>query len=146
MAVAFRGHGRWLGFTAKLLARSSPGISMKSKESDVEKALTAYLRFALPREAVSFHIPNGGYKLSVGELARLKAAGYTAGVPDRCVLWGGRAYWFETKGPKGRISEVQAAMFERFAVSGHHVHVVRSVEDMEMALIDAGIPINVRLL
>lgn len=116
------------------------------RETDIEKAITDYLRFALPPDAVSFHIPQGGFKLSPWELGQLKRAGYVAGIPDRCILWGGCAYFLECKGPRGRLSPAQEEMFIRIETAGCEVAVVRSVEDVERALTEWRIPISARLI
>lgn len=115
-------------------------------EKTIERSITAFLKIALPPDAVAFHVPNGGYRLSVGELARLKASGYTAGIPDRCILWQGRAYWLEAKGPRGTLTNSQNEMFPRIERAGCPVVVVRSVEDVQMALMSWGIPINARMI
>jgi VRR-NUC domain len=115
------------------------------KEVDIEKSITQYLRFALPRMAVSFHIPQGGFKLSPYELGMLKRAGYVAGIPDRCILWNGKAHFLECKGPRGRLSPAQEEMFVRIEDTGCEVAVVRSVDDVESWLLRWGIPINGRL-
>lgn len=114
-------------------------------ENQIEAQITSYLRFALPQDAVSFHIANGGYKLSVGELGRLRRAGYVAGVPDRCILWQGRAYFLEAKGPRGRLSHAQEDFIERIRSAGSEVAIVRSVDDVESALTSWGFPLNATL-
>ncbi|HSN24157.1 MAG TPA: VRR-NUC domain-containing protein [Methylomicrobium sp.] len=115
-------------------------------ENDLDKAITEYLRWALPRDAVSFHIPNGGYKLSGKELGRLKASGYVAGIPDRCVMWNGIICWIEIKRLNGRLNPAQVDMFLRFERAGFPVTIARSIEDVRDALKFAGIPINNMLL
>ncbi len=114
------------------------------RETDIEAAITAYLRFALPPLAVSFHIPNGA-QLGARQLWQMRRAGMVAGIPDRCVLWNGKAYFLECKGPKGRLSPAQEEMFVRIEDADCEVAVVRSVEDVEARLIEWGIPINARL-
>lgn len=116
------------------------------RETDLEEAITGYLKHALPAEAVSFHVPQGGFKLSPWELGVLKRAGYVAGIPDRCIIWNGTAYFLEAKGSLGRLSEAQERMIGRLGAAGARIAVVRSVDDVERALIGWGIPINVRLL
>jgi hypothetical protein len=115
------------------------------RENDIEKAITDYLHFALPKDAVAFHVPQGGFKLSPWELGQLKRAGYVAGIPDRCILWDGKAYFLECKGPHGKLSPAQSAMFIRIKGAGCNVATVRSIEEVEAALTNWGVPINGRL-
>lgn len=115
------------------------------REKEVDVAITQFLRFALPKDAVHFHCPNGGYRLGVAELGRLKAAGYVGGIPDRCILWNGRCLWFEVKRPgKPTFTDGQMAMFPRFAAAGFPVAVVQSVDDVIALLTEAGVPIRVQ--
>lgn len=114
-------------------------------ENDVEKAITDYLRWALPRDAVAFHVPLGGFKLTPFEIGRLKRAGYVAGVPDRCILWGGKAYFLECKGPRGVVSDAQRKMMARILSAGSQAIVVRSVDDVAAALRAWGIPCHAML-
>lgn len=120
--------------------------SRRHEEKAIEKAITDYLAFSLPGDALSFHVPNGGFKLSIGELAWLKASGYVAGIPDRVVLWNGRAHFLECKRPKGILSDSQKAMFPRIEAAGCPIVVVRSVEDVAAALDAWGIPVRSRML
>lgn len=112
----------------------------------VEKAITDYLRLALPTDAVAFHVAQGRFKLSPHEIGILKRAGWVAGIPDRCIIWQGRAHFLEAKGSRGSVSLSQTKMMARLQVAGAKVAVVRSVDDVERALIEWGIPINARLL
>lgn len=120
-------------------------LGMRPREQDIDRAITQFLRLALPRDAVHFHIPNGGYRLGVAELGRLKAAGYVGGIPDRCILYRGRCLWFEVKRP-GRqcFTATQLDMFPRFEAAGFPVSVVQSVDDVINMLESAGIPIRVQ--
>lgn len=116
------------------------------EEKNIEKAITAFLSFSLPLEAVSFHVPSGGFKLSVGELSWLKASGYIAGIPDRCILWSGRAYFLECKSKHGTLSNSQKAMFPRIEAAGCPIVIVRSIDDVAAALDAWGIPVRGRML
>lgn len=115
-------------------------------ENDIEKAITRYLSYALPENSVSFHTMGGGYKLSVYELGKLKAAGYIAGIPDRCIIWRGNAYFLECKSARGVLTESQRAMFPRIEAAGCPIAIVRSVDDVQRALIEWEIPLRCQLL
>ena len=94
---------------------------------------------------MTFHIPNGA-KMGAQQLWAMRAAGMIAGIPDRCFLRDGRAYFIEVKRPKGRLSESQSAMFPKIEAAGCPVAVCRSVEDVEAALLEWGFPIKTRML
>lgn len=111
------------------------------RENQIEKAITAFLSVSLPSDAVAFHIPNGA-NLGFGQRWQMKNAGLVAGIPDRCILWNGHAYFLECKAPKGRLSPAQEEMFVRIEDAGCDVGVVRSVEDAERILIGWGIPLR----
>lgn len=115
-------------------------------EHDIEKAITAFLRVALPNDAVSFHTNGGGFKLSVYELSKLKGAGYISGVPDRCIIWKGQAYFLECKSAKGVLTQSQKEMFPRFEAAGARIAIVRSVDDVHDTLVEWGFPLKVQLL
>jgi hypothetical protein len=58
-----------------------------------------------------------------------------SGLPDRLVLApGGRLAFVEWKTPKGRVSPVQQAMFDRLARLGFPVAVVRSQKEFQKML------------
>lgn len=115
-------------------------------EHDIEKAITAFLKLALPTDAVSFHTNGGGFKLSVYELSRLKAAGYIAGVPDRCIIWRGGVYFLECKSDRGLLTDSQRAMFPLFEAAGARIAIVRSVDDVNDVLISWGFPLRAEML
>lgn len=111
------------------------------RESDLERTITEYLKFALPPDAVSFHIPNEGRR-GFRQQSEFKRAGGVAGMPDRCILWQGRAYFLEAKGRLGRMSPAQKAMFVCLQSAGCDVAVVRSVDDVQSALRAWGITLR----
>lgn len=114
-------------------------------EHDVERQIRDYLRIALPDEVVVWHTPNGA-QLGARQLWQMRAAGMVAGIPDRCFVHAGRAYFAEVKGPRGRLSDAQVGMHERLRRAGCPVVVVRSVEELEAALLDWGLPLRTRML
>ena len=117
---------------------------MAQTETALDATLTAWLAIALPRDAVAFHVPNGGYRLGHAAAAMLKRAGLVAGVPDRCILWQGRALFVEIKRPgrPARYTAGQREMFPRFAAAGFPVSTVTGIEELAAVLTAAGIPLR----
>ena len=56
------------------------------------------------------------------------------GMPDLCVIKGGRHVWLEVKTPSGRVSAAQAALHDDLRRHGAEVYVVRSIEDVMTAI------------
>ena len=113
-------------------------------EYDFHRIVMSYLSKALPEDVVPFHSPNGGYRRA-SEAGRLKAMGVIPGLPDVGVVNGGKIFWLELKAAKGRISPAQAYCHRRLEAAGSPVSVCKTLEDVEAALIHAGIPIRARV-
>ena len=111
------------------------------RESDVELLITNFLNAALPQDAMHFHIANEG-KRGRRQQAEFKKAGGKAGVPDRCILWRGNAYFLEAKKPGGKLNADQHKLIPQIKRAGCPVEVVRSVDDARAALISWGVPLN----
>jgi hypothetical protein len=97
-------------------------------EDQVHVAVLDWLRLALPREAVIFHIANeqlAGPK----RLGKLKKLGLQTGVPDLCVVLNG-AHFIEFKRPGKDATEEQKAVHKRLRQAGCRVAVVRSLDEM----------------
>jgi len=115
---------------------------LRPDHDSIEYAITQYLEHALPPDALAFHIPNSGFRMAPQQCIR---AGWLQGIPDRCVLWNGKAHFLECKGPRGRLSPTQEEMFVRIEDAGCEAAVVRSVDDVEAALTEWGVPLTARL-
>lgn len=115
-------------------------------EDQLEKAITDYLNLVLPDDAVMFHIPNGGYKLTGYELGKLKRAGYIAGIPDRCILYNGKAFFIEAKAPGKKPSAKQIEMHDRMRFTGIKVAVVNSVRGLQTWLQTWNIPLKTHIM
>lgn len=63
-----------------------------------------------------------------------KLWGQMAGMPDVIAIKNGRAYWFEVKGERGRVSPIQEHMLGTLRSYGCVAQVVRSVADVENAV------------
>lgn len=96
------------------------------------------LRYGCP-DCFVFHVPNGGRR-SRFEGAIFKGMGTVAGVPDLVVLWKGGAGFLELKYGKGSLSESQREIHARLTGLGYPVAVVRTIEEVEAALISWGAP------
>mgnify|MGYP006264391593 CR=1 FL=1 len=107
-------------------------------EDALQKSIVQYLDWALPPDAVVFAVPNGG-KRHAREAARLRGVGVKAGVPDLCLVWRGRALFLEVKAIRGVLAHEQRAMIHKLEYCGALVWVVRSVEQVELVLRDAGV-------
>lgn len=111
-------------------------------EMQIQGAVADYLDAALPPDAAWFHCPNGGHRHPV-VAAKLKAQGVKPGVPDVCIVWGGRAIFIELKAHKGSLSDLQKAMQTRLVLSGAIVFdIARSVDEVEGFLRGVGIPLS----
>ena len=105
-------------------------------EDQIQISILAYLRTVLPT-AVIWHVPNAPRSAQTG--ARLKRLGMRAGVPDLCVLLQGRLYLIEVKRPGQYASPEQRSFMEQARLSGAESAIVRSIEDVALALASWGI-------
>lgn len=105
-------------------------------EDQLHTAIVTYLRTVLP-DALVWHTPNAPRSAVAG--ARLKRLGMVAGVPDLALLTDGQLWFFEVKAAKGRVSEAQEAFMDAAYELGAQSAVVRSLDDVAMALARWGI-------
>ena len=108
---------------------------MKQDEARLQGAAVTYLRTSLPSRALVFAVPNGGSR-DKREAARLKWQGVLAGVPDVLVILDGRTFGIEFKAPKGKLSDAQKAIADRFHENGCPWTVARSLDDVEAFFAD----------
>lgn len=109
-------------------------------EFQLNKIVAQYFRVASP-PGMSWHsIPNGGQR-HTKVAQKLVATGLRAGVPDLLVIWRGHPIYIELKTPVGAVSAVQKQMHRELVESGADVLVLRSVEGVEAALREFGIPL-----
>jgi hypothetical protein len=114
-------------------------------EYDFHRSVVHYLNRAVnAHDVIYFHPANGGYRFAT-EAARLKLMGVVAGMPDLGLIHNGRCCWLELKARKGRITAAQAYCHQRLMEAGSPVSVCKTLEDVEAALVRAGIPIKARL-
>lgn len=114
------------------------GTNRSQPEAQIQKAIVEYLKAVLPG-AVVMAIPNGSQRTASGRPANA-VAGLLPGAPDLCVaLPQGQVIWFEVKSDKGRVSPNQILVHGHLTSLGHHVPIVRSIEDVRQALAFLGI-------
>jgi hypothetical protein len=107
-------------------------------EARRQAAIVEYVRWVAP-QVVIFAVPNGGLR-SKSEAARLKWTGVLAGVLDLVlVLPEGRSAYWETKTPKGRLSDDQKTIIGRLEAAGHVWALVRDIDDARRELAALGI-------
>lgn len=117
-------------------------------EADIQRQIVAFLRLALPREAIVHHSANEvgfGGAAARRRQAILVGMGVHAGFSDLLILCGGRVLFLEVKSASGRLSSSQAAFRDAVQAQGFGWALVRSVEDAEAALSEHGFPVRARV-
>jgi hypothetical protein len=110
----------------------------RNAEAKRQAAIVEFVRWVAPHIIV-WAVPNGGYRTKA-EAARLKWTGVLAGVLDLTLaLPAGRSAFWETKTPKGRLSDDQLAVIEQLKALGHSWAVVLSIDDARRELARLGI-------
>jgi hypothetical protein len=112
-------------------------------EDDLQCQVFAFLRLALPADAIPFAVPNGGFRIKA-EAARLRKMGVTPGVADLAIIYQFRIYFIELKTIDGTMSPDQKEFERRCAETGVPYAIVRSVEGAERRLQLWNIPLRAR--
>ena len=76
-----------------------------------------------------FHVPNGMFS-NAREGAKFKAQGVISGVPDLVFVWNGKTHYIEVKCEKGKLSENQKALHQKWMEQGVSVNIMRSSEEI----------------
>jgi hypothetical protein len=113
-------------------------------EERLHRGIAEYLSLTLGGSAWFTTFPAGGGGRARGAI--LNGMGLKPGVPDVLICDGGCAYWLEIKSAKGRVSTEQRACHDALALARCPTAIVRSLEDVERALIRWGIPLNARIV
>ena len=124
--------------TASLLPSPAP---RKRDEDRLHRSAVEFMRWALPDDAVFYHVPNGGLR-SRKVAQRLSGLGVVAGVPDLAVVHKGHAIFIELKAGRGTLSAAQRTMVRKLIYCGADVICARTLPDVEAALRDAGVPLR----
>lgn len=114
-------------------------------EYELHLQVCKFLNHAMEGNTFYFHSPLGGYR-HASEAGRLKKMGATAGLPDLGIVDSGRIIWLELKRAKNStVSPAQHYCHEQLRRARSPVYVCKSLDDVEAALKDAGIPVKARV-
>jgi len=118
---------------------------MRRPEQALAIAAAQYLRLALRPPTVWFAIDHGAGRMAPAAAGLLKARGGRRGVPDILVMHPDgmltAVLGVELKAGKGRASAEQGAMAAAFDLANAHYIFCRSLEEVEGAVVTAGIPL-----
>lgn len=113
-------------------------------EGKLQEAVIRFLDASLPSSYRAFAVPNGGKRSAITG-AILKRQGVKAGVPDICIVQrDGVMAFLELKTSKGTLSPAQKEFRDWCGVNSIPYALVRSVGDVQAALLDWNIPIQAR--
>ena len=121
---------------------------MRRREEAVQASIVSWFKAALPPEWLVIHHYNNPRSRIAG--ARLKKLGMMAGFPDLMILGPERKVYFaeikcgaDYTGPQTTLSREQRKVIANLAMLGHHVAVLRSIEDAEAWAGRVRLPIRV---
>ena len=118
--------------------------STGAKEHGIQAAIMRYLDMALPASYRAFAVPNGGKRDKITG-AILKREGVKAGVPDIVIVRnGGFVAFIEVKTQAGRLSNSQVDWRDWCGANSVPYAVVRSIGDVQAALLDWGVALKAR--
>lgn len=112
-------------------------------EDDLHRQVVAFLRLALPPNAVLHHSSNESDGTPAWYRKRA-AKGTRAGWPDLEIAYRGRMIFIELKTKRGRLTPSQAECHAELTLAGAVVKVCRSLEEVE-AFLSQLIPLKARL-
>lgn len=109
-------------------------------EEALQRSVVQFLDRALPKRALYWHAHQNPKNKAEG--GRLKGLGLRAGMPDLCILYDGRLYGIELKAAKGKLSEAQSSIADKFSDNGAFWTVARTVDGVEAFLRAAGMQLR----
>lgn len=119
-------------------------VSARQAEHGIQAAIMRYLDTALPASYRAFAVPNGGKRDKITG-AILKREGVKAGVPDIVIVRnGGFVAFIEVKTQAGRLSNSQVEWRDWCGANSVPYAVVRSIGDVQAALLDWGVTLKAR--
>jgi hypothetical protein len=99
-------------------------------ESKIQQVAIMEIWNKLPQTRLClFHVPNGMFS-NAREGAKFKAQGVISGVPDLVFIWQGKTHYIEVKCEKGKLSENQKALHQKWMEQGVSVNVMRTSEEI----------------
>lgn len=101
-----------------------------ASESKIQQVAIMEIWNKLPQTRLClFHVPNGMFS-NAREGAKFKAHGVISGVPDLVFVWAGKTHYIEVKCEKGKLSENQKALHQKWMEQGVEVKVMRSSDEI----------------
>lgn len=129
-----------------------PGIKREGDryEDDLHVRVAAYLTHVKPDDCVWWHTPNGARydpAKAASTAALLSMMGLRPGIPDILLLYRGKLFGCELKSLTGRATEDQISVSDDMNKAGACIsdplaRPVRTVEDMEVLLMEWDIPLK----
>jgi RNA-binding protein YhbY len=108
-------------------------------EEQYQRNVADYFGWALPKDAVWYAVPNGGWRTK-GIAARLKACGVKKGVGDFVILYRTVHHELELKWDSYSSPEQKAHAVEVVAAGGKYGIARKTLEDVSRQLDEWGIP------
>jgi hypothetical protein len=116
-------------------------LAQVKPEAALHRSVVELLALYAGRGLLAYaHVPNGGYR-TPAEAGQFRSFGVRAGVPD-LLLWlpGGKSFGIELKATSRNLSPAQVQWHSTLASLGHRIHVCRSIDEVEAALREEGVP------
>ena len=110
-----------------------------SREAILHRQVALYLKLAIREPWFWTTFPAGGGGKARG--AQLKRSGLMPGMPDILIIGPGKLVGLELKTEIGRQSLQQKAVAQRFERCGFPYLLARSLDDVEVLLMAAGVPL-----
>jgi len=123
-----------------LLPPDKPKRKNIQHEWKAQKADHAFLSKALPPDACYTAIDHAR-KMSPQLGKMRKERGVKPGIPDWFIVWRGITLWIERK-EGSSVSDNQETFREQLIRNGHHWRLARTLEEIELACRDVGIPLR----
>lgn len=121
--------------------QDDPPKKLSQNEWRDQRGYNAFLSKILPADAYYTAIDVGRSPNAHWGMMR-KMRGVKPGIPDFVIAWKGTALWLECKAAGGSLSPHQKTTRDALIHNGHRWALVRSMDDIEAACTDAGIPLR----
>lgn len=118
---------------------------MSQREWQFQSAAYAYLRRALPEDALVWSTDHAGKRSPVAGM-RMKQRGIIPGISDMFIFWRGTLVALELKAGRNAATEAQDVFGSTIMDNGGHYYVVNSLEMIEHCLRDVGFQLRATTL